>query len=249
MINKFLLDNKKILITGSSSGIGRSTAIICSQLGAQVIITGRNKDTLNETFEQLTGTGHKMHHGDLNNEIFMQDICNSSPILDGLVNSAGINLNVPFKFTKSSDFKNVMKTNFETPTLLLQNLLKQKKVSKSSSIVFVSSISGIICSATGISIYSASKGAISSIIRVLAQELANNKIRVNAVCPGMVKTEMTMNNTTYTKEQLEYDEKNNYPLGYGTPEDVALSISFLLSEASSWITGTNLIIDGGASTH
>jgi NAD(P)-dependent dehydrogenase (short-subunit alcohol dehydrogenase family) len=249
MINKFLLEGKKILITGASSGIGKSTAIVCSQLGAQVIITGRNLNALNETFEQLSGIGHNFYCGDLNNEQFLQDLCNTCPAIDGLVNSAGINLNVPFKFTKKDDFINVMKTNFETPTLLLQSLLKQKKVSKKSSIVFVSSISGITCTATGISIYSASKGAISSIIRVLAQELASNKVRVNAVCPGMVKTEMTMNNTTYTKEQLEFDEKNNYPLGYGIPEDVALTISFLLSDASSWITGTNLIIDGGASTH
>jgi NAD(P)-dependent dehydrogenase (short-subunit alcohol dehydrogenase family) len=113
----------------------------------------------------------------------------------------------------------------------------------------VSSLSGFSTVASGISAYSASKGALSASIRVMALELASKKIRVNTVCPGMVKTEMNSENSNLSETQLLEDEARNYPLGYGKPEQVASSIVFLLGEGSSWITGTNLVIDGGASIH
>ena len=143
----------------------------------------------------------------------------------------------------------IMKINFEIPFSITQYLVNTKKINNYSSIVFISSLSGINTIAAGISAYSASKGAISASIRVMALELASRNIRVNAVCPGMVNTEMNLENTTLTSDDLKTDEFTNYPLGYGKPEDVANAIVFLLSGASSWITGTNLVIDGGASIH
>lgn len=135
------------------------------------------------------------------------------------------------------------------PFTITQSLIKTKKINKQSSIVFVSSLSGISTIASGISAYSASKGAICASVRVMAFELASKNIRVNSVCPGMVKTEMNIENNSLSEEQLKEDELRNYPLGYGTPLQVAQTIVFLLSNASSWITGTNMVIDGGASIH
>ena len=113
----------------------------------------------------------------------------------------------------------------------------------------MSSLVGVGKTYYGATSYSASKGAISSVIKVMALEMATKKIRVNSVCPGMVMTEMVDNLEAISSNQLKKDEKENYPLGYGTPEQVANAIVFLLSDASSWITGTNLVIDGGASIH
>jgi NAD(P)-dependent dehydrogenase (short-subunit alcohol dehydrogenase family) len=247
--NPFTLENKTILVTGASSGIGKETAIECSRLGANVIITGRNKERLIETFNLLVGNNHKFYQLDLNSEHKIQDFLNSLPKLDGIVHSAGILESIPFSFTNSEKLEKIMKVNFEIPFTITQNLIKTKKINKQSSIVFVSSLSGISTIASGISAYSASKGAICASVRVMAFELASKNIRVNSVCPGMVKTEMNIENSSLSEEQLKEDELRNYPLGYGTPIQVAQTIVFLLSNASSWITGTNMVIDGGASIH
>jgi NAD(P)-dependent dehydrogenase (short-subunit alcohol dehydrogenase family) len=247
--NPFTLENKTILITGASSGIGKETAIECSKLGANVIITGRNEERLIETFNLLVGNNHKFYQLDLNSEDKIQDFLNSLPKLDGIAHSAGILESIPFSFTNSEKLAKIMKVNFEMPFTMTQSLIKTKKINKQSSIVFVSSLSGISTIASGISAYSASKGAICASVRVMAFELASKNIRVNSVCPGMVKTEMNIENNSLSEEQLKEDELRNYPLGYGTPIQVAQTIVFLLSNASSWITGTNMVIDGGASIH
>lgn len=249
MSHPFSLHGKTILITGASSGIGRATAILCSAMGAKLLLTGRTTSKLDEVFSLLSGEGHKQIVLDFENDDAIGHLVNSIEVLDGLVHSAGISENIPFSFTNNLKLSRIMKVNFETPFTLTQQLLKAKKINKQSSIVFVSSISGVSTIAVGGSAYSASKGAISASIRVMALELATKKIRVNAICPGMVTTALNSENINITSEQLKVDELRNYPLGYGTPEQVASSIVFLLGEGSSWITGTNLVIDGGASIH
>lgn len=246
--NPFSLENKVILITGASSGIGRAIAVECSKLGATIIASGRNEQRLYETLEMLAGSGHSTLVADFNNEDDLERITDIAG-LDGLVHSAGILETLPFSFTTPKKLSSIMKVNFEIPFSITQQLLKKKKLNKESSIVFISSLSGYSTVASGISAYSASKGAICASVRVMALELAPKKIRVNAVCPGMVKTEMNTENSTLTNEQLLKDEFANYPLGYGSAEDVAQSVVFLLSGASKWITGSNLVLDGGASIH
>jgi NAD(P)-dependent dehydrogenase (short-subunit alcohol dehydrogenase family) len=245
MISAFSLEGKKILVTGASSGIGQQTAIEISRLGATVLITGRNIERLKATYESLAGTGHELFVAELGNANSGSDLVAQLPILNGVVHSAGIGKLNPFRFVTPIDLTTVMQTNFYSPLFLTQEIIKAKKLSKGSSIVFISSVGGTVIGTVGNMMYSASKGALNGILRVLALELAANKIRVNSVSPGMVETPLldTMFNKVST-EQIEID-KAKYPLGWGKPEDVALPIAFLLSDASKWITGTNIILDGG----
>jgi NAD(P)-dependent dehydrogenase (short-subunit alcohol dehydrogenase family) len=247
--NPFNLNDKTILITGASSGIGKQTAIECSKLGANIIITGRSITKLDSTYSMLHGKNHLKFNLDLTDDIELDNFLQSLPKLDGIVHSAGILQTMPLAFTSRNLVSNTLKVNFEIPFYITQYLVKNKKINKEGSIVFVSSLSGISTIASGISAYSASKGAICASIKVMALELSPKKIRVNAVCPGMVNTTMNSENTTLSADQLEMDERSNYPLGYGTALAVAQPIAFLLSQSSSWITGTNVILDGGASIH
>ncbi len=242
--NPFSLQGKNILVTGASSGIGRSTAIECSKMGATVIISGRNKERLTETFNQLEGKDHQFVLADLNKESDLSYLVEQCVSLDGIVHCAGLAIPKPFQFLSKEDVEYIMSVNFEAPVYLTQLLLKKKKINKSSSIVFISSISGIFVSYVGGSLYSASKGAINGVVKGLAIELAPKNIRVNCVNPGMIFTDI-LKDGIVTQEQLEEDAKK-YPLKrYGKPEEVAYAVIYLLSDASSWVTGTNLLIDGG----
>jgi len=243
MYNPFSLENKTILVTGASSGIGKAIAIECSKMGAQVIITGRNETRLKETHSLLTGEQPDYVVADLSNKEDLNSLSKSIPNLNGLVNCAGLTIPKPFKFVTQDDFKTIMDINFEVPLFLTQSIIKSKKMGKGSSIVFISSISGVSVSYIAGSIYSASKGAINGICKGLALELAPN-IRVNTVIPGMVVTNI-LSEGQITDEQLEEDIKR-YPLKrYGKPEEVAFAVIYLLSDASSWTTGSNILLDGG----
>ena len=181
---------------------------------------------------------------DLNNEEAIDNLVAQMPEIQGLINNAGFTKILPVQFLSYEDINSVFQVNTFAPMILLQKLLKKKKMKKGASVVFTSSLAGMGVCTVGNSMYSASKGAISAFIRCVALELAPKNIRVNAVCPGMVDTGI-LDSGTLTKEQLEEDMRN-YPLGrYGKPEDIAWAMVYLLSEASGWVTGDNLIIDGG----
>lgn len=243
--NPYTLEGKTILITGASSGIGRAAAIECSKMGAKVIITARNEKRLAETLEQLEGQGHEMFTCDLSDEGAIDNLVGLLPEVQGLINNAGFQKRLPVQFLNESDITEVFRVNTVAPMLVLQKLLKKKKLRKGASVVFTSSLSGLGVSSVGNSIYTASKGAISAFIRCAALELAPKSIRINAVCPAMIDTGIIANDTTMSPEQWEEDMKN-YPLGgYGQPNDVAWAMIYLLSDASRWITGDNLVIDGG----
>lgn len=244
--NPYSLAGKTILVTGASSGIGRTTAIECSKLGARVILTARNEDRLKSTLDSLDGDGHQMLLCDLSQEEDLEALVASLPEIQGIVNNAGFTQLLPVNFIKASAFEQLLKVNTVAPICLMQKLLKKKKLKAGSSIVFTSSLAGLGYTTLGNSMYTASKGAISAFIKNAAIELAPKQIRVNAVCPGMVDTNI-LSAGTITEEQVEKD-KQNYPLKrYGRPEDVAYAMIYLLSDASSWVTGTNLIIDRGYS--
>ena len=244
MYNPYSLEGKTILITGASSGIGKSAAIECSKMGANVIITARNGTKLSQLMNELEGNSHRMVLCDLSNEADIDKMVEELPEVQGLINNAGYTKILPVQFINTEAINDIFQVNTVAPMLLLQKLLKKKKIKKGASIVFTSSLAGLGCCTVGNSMYSATKGAISAFIRCVALELAPKNIRVNAVCPAMVDTGI-LSSGTITEEQLAI-ELNNYPLRrFGKPTDIALAMDYLLSDAASWVTGDNLIIDGG----
>lgn len=244
MNNPFSLSNKTILITGASSGIGRSIAIICSKMGAKVIITGRNEKRLNETFTLLEGSDHKKFIIDLTDLSALENLIEQLPKLDGIVSNAGIVKSLITQVSEPKDACEIFNINTIAPINLIQFLLQNKKLNKKASIVFISSISGVYCGYIGGSLYGSTKAALNGFSKALALEVAPRGIRVNTINPGMVDTNLLID-SSISDEQLKEDVKN-YPLKrYGKPVDVAYSVVYLLSDASEWVTGTSLLIDGG----
>jgi NAD(P)-dependent dehydrogenase (short-subunit alcohol dehydrogenase family) len=242
--NPFSLETKTILVTGASSGIGRAIAVECSKMGASVIITGRNEERLNQTFEQLEGSNHKQIACDLHEENNIHEFSLQLPVLNGVVHVAGIAKTLPFQFVSSKELNTIFNINFFAPTLLSQLLVKTKKIVKDASVVFISSIDGPLTVHIGNSMYAASKGAVTAMAKNMAVDLASKKIRVNCVLPGMTETPL-IHAGDITQEQLDLDMKL-YPLKrYGKPEEIAYAVIYLLSDASSWVTGSNIVVDGG----
>ena len=245
--NPFSLEGKKILVTGASSGIGRTTAIECSKMGACVCITARNEARLKETFDSLDrsyGQEHQMFIADLSNEDGVSALVESLPALDGVSLNAGIVKTLPVKFINNTDLAEVLNVNMIGPVLLTQRLLKKKKLSKGSSVVFTSSIGGVMISTVGNTMYGISKGGLNAFMKGFALEMAKSGIRGNSVNPGFVMTNI-LSAGTISEDQLK-ENAMHYPLGrLGKPEDIAHAIIYLLSDASSWVTGHTLVVDGG----
>lgn len=243
--NPFSLENKKILITGASSGIGRATAIECSKLGATLFIIARDETRLNETYISLSGNNHTQIIIDIQDQHKVDQLSNQLPQIDGVVNCAGTLTTLLFQFIKKEDLNHIMDINFTSPVMLTQSLISKNKISKNGSIVFISSIMGTLVSTLANSMYASTKGALEGMMKGMALDLSSKNIRVNCVRPGMVQSNF-ISNGAITDEQLIKDAKTNYPLKrYGKPEEIAYSTIFLLSDASNWITGTSILIDGG----
>ena len=242
--NPYSLDGKTILVTGASSGIGRATAILCSRMGAKVVVTGRNEKRLQETLDALYGDGHLQIAADLTDKETLARLVMDLPQLNGVVHCAGIGHRKPCKSILEEDITAVMSANFNSAVLLQASLLSGKKIDKSASIVFISSRAAEIPDIAN-SIYSASKGALKSYAKCLSLELAPRSIRVNCICPAVVMTPLILKSGV-DPEQLQ-EEQAKYPLKrYGQPEDIANLAVFLLSDASSWMTGSCIDITGGS---
>ena len=225
--NPFKLEGKTVLITGASSGIGRSASIECSKFGAKVVLTGRNEERLKETLSQMEGEGHITIAADLNNEKDIQMIAENCPSLDGVVNNAGVGSTKPIAFFNTKDISTVYQANTFAPMLLIRWLLKKKKIQARCSLVFTSSISSKL-PFPGNGIYGSSKAALEIYTKYCALELANKGIRANSVHPGMIETKLIHG-------------------GALAEEEIAWQIVYLLSDASQWVTGTSVVIDGGLS--
>ena len=246
MKNPFSLEGKTILVTGSSSGIGRETALACARMGASVVITGRNADRLKETFDQLETTNKTQILADMTNKDDVESLVASLPPLDGAVLCAGNSITLPLQFGTREKFDDMFDVNFFAPIELLRLIYKKKVLQKGASVVLIASIGGTHSFMPGNGVYGASKAALNSVMKYAAREYASRKVRVNSICPGMVDTPL-IHRGTITEEQLAEDAKR-YPLGrYGQPEDIANGALYLLSDASSWLTGHDLVIDGGFS--
>lgn len=242
--NPFSLEGKTILVTGASSGIGRGIAVTCSKMGATVILNGRNPMKLGETLVLLNSGDHKIVVADITSSDSIKNMMEELPQLDGVVHCAGMGQRVLCKMATSIDIDIVIDTNFKGPVLLQTELLKNKKIRKGASIVFIASMA-IWSPSVGNAFYSASKGAIASYANCLALELAPRYVRVNCISPAMVWTDLVLQEGV-DEDQLKEDE-NKYPLKrYGTPEDIANLAVYMLSNASAWMTGSNVKISGGA---
>lgn len=242
--NPFSLEGKTILVTGAASGMGKATAIACSKMGARIVGADFNEAGMMATFEELEGKDHAKFVIDLSKEDTWNELINNTPVLDGIANCAGIaNMN-PFMFVDRQEFDKVFNINFFGPVLLNKKILKAKKLNKGGSIVFVASMDGARIVHAGNSVYSASKSALVGMSRNMAIDLAPKKIRVNCILPGTTDTPLIRTGNV-TEESLAEVAKT-FPLKrFGTAEDMAYGIIYLLSDASSFVTGTELTIDGG----
>jgi len=247
----FDLKNKNIIVTGASSGIGRQCAITFSKFGANVILIARNMERLKETFGKLEKGNHLFISQDITKYGKLEDIVKNAVKevgeIYGFVHSAGIDMTLPLSAMQFSDYEKIFAINVISGLELAKIISKKKYIDKNSaSFIFIASIMGVIGNAalTG---YSASKGAIISAIKSLAIELAHKNIRVNCVSPGQIETEMAVRFFKIISKEAKEEIIKMHPLGLGKPEDVANACIFLLSGASRWITGTNLIVDGGYS--
>lgn len=246
MYNPFTLEGKTILVTGASSGIGKATAIECSKMGAKVIVCGRNEERLKDTLSLLEKNEHSSFVGDLTEEGKLGELVSSLPEIDGAFFSAGLGILLPLSFSTRKKFDRVFDVNFFSQVELFRLLTKQKRLKKNSSVVIIVSIGGVNVFENGSTIYGTTKAALNSFVSYAAKEYAPKKIRVNAICPGMVDTPL-IHSDAFSDEQVVADIES-YPLKrYGSPFDVAMGAVYLLSDASSWVTGHSLIIDGGKS--
>lgn len=245
MANPFSVEGKTILVTGASSGIGAETAVELSKFGANVIITGRNLERLQITYNRLISSSDQKHsfiQADLTSEADLLRLVDEVDMLDGLVNNAGVNRIKPVAFVKPDDLDFIFQNNTFVAVNLIRLLVKKKKLKNNSSLVFTSSVSAFF-NAPGRALYASSKAALTSLMRSFAIELAYKGIRANAVHPGMVETNFIHQNKVEENPEKSLED---YPLKrFGKPEEIAWAIIYLLSDAASWVTGTSLTIDGG----
>lgn len=248
----FSLENKVILISGASSGIGRGIAIACAKGGATVVGIGRNQnklDVLREELKQISDKDHYVVSCDVTNYSVLPDLISDAVArcgkINGFVHSAGIVSNTPLKISTDASYKDVFDINTVSAFELARIISQKKNCGNDASFVFVASVSALK-GEPGLIAYSASKGALISGCRSIAAELAAKRIRVNCVVPGQITdTEIGK----YQAETLDADSykklADSHPLGLGKVENIVGPVVFLLSEAASWITGSALVVDGG----
>jgi NAD(P)-dependent dehydrogenase (short-subunit alcohol dehydrogenase family) len=247
------LSGKNIIVTGASSGIGKGIAIFLSRLGANIIMIARDEVRLKETYDELIPGNHCYYILDLCDfggiGKTMDGICSGGRKLNGLVHSAGISRTIPLQHLKITDLDNILSVNFYSFVELVKHFSKRKNNDNGGSIVAISSISSKV-GARGLAAYCASKGALESAIRPMALELAAKNIRINSIAPGMIATQIYDGlKELVANESFEDSLKKRQFMGLGSPDDVAYAAAFLLSDASKFITGTSITVDGGYTAH
>ena len=240
--NPFSLEGKHILVTGASSGIGRGICIDISKMGATVHLMARNEQRLHETLSQMEGEGHQVHKVDLCDKDALMAMVDSIPVLDGVVLCAGIIKTVPVKNISEDALEEIFNTNIMADIRIVSRMLKKKKLNKGASVVFISSVSTFNVK-VGNSLYSATKGAVNSFAKAMALEVAKQNMRVNCIQPGFVPSSI-LEKHGLGEDAIQW-YKERHPLGLGKPRDIANGCIYLLSDASRWVTGSILTIDGG----
>ena len=246
----FSLENKLILVTGASSGIGRQCAVVCSKMGARVVLFGRDSARLDTTLQMMKEPERHIKYAvDLVDykkvEEIIPDLVSAMGKIDGLINCAGISTTLPINSSTPEKMELFFKTNVIGPMNLTRLVVKSSYFSKTGgSVIFISSVMGVV-GESGKVLYSMTKGALVASAKSLAVELSTRNIRVNTISPGVVESPMSQR-AVYSKDQESRDRISGlHPLGLGTSDDIANACVFLLSDSGKWITGTNLIVDGG----
>ncbi|MDF1629944.1 MAG: SDR family NAD(P)-dependent oxidoreductase [Alcanivoracaceae bacterium] len=239
------LAGKVILVTGASSGIGRGVAISLAEQGVRVLLTGRNELALRELGKELSDDS-VCYPADLTCSAQLAELVEVLPAVDGVFHSAGMISPFPAGFLNEVKLGQVMSINFESPALLTSALLRQKKIRRSSSLVFMSSVASGF-SYKGSASYSASKAALEAYSRSVAIEHASMGIRANCILAAMVRTPIFEQSLKFHGQDLMRQHQKKYPLGVGDVSDISELALFLLSSASRWMTGASLVMDGGLS--
>ena len=249
MYNPFDLTGKLIVISGASSGIGRQCAIDCSKMGAKVALFGRNIERLNETRTLMEGMEHKCFSVDLADSELIPSIVADAVAtmgrIDGVVNCAGISGVFPLKTMSIKRMEEFVRTNVFSALELTRECVKKKHFNPDGgSVIFLSSVMGMM-GEKGKSLYGLTKGALISASRALACEFADRKIRFNCISPGAILTPINEKLPYMADPEAKKQLESQHLLGLGNPSDIANGVIFLLSEASRWVTGQNIIVDGG----
>ena len=240
----FSLQNKTVLVTGATSGIGRQIVASIAEAGGKIIATGRNKEALEAIHKQFPKNIVGIIVADLTQAGAIQKLVAECPSLDGFVYSAGIVKAQPIRYLTREKLDETFNINFYAPVALVSELDRAKKINKKASFVFLSSIASLHPH-KGATSYSASKSALESFVKVLALEYAHRGIRANSISPGMVKTPMYDQAKEMAINEAVLKHVEQYPLGIGDTEDVANAVIYLLSDASKWMTGSTITLDGG----
>lgn len=252
MFNPFSLENKTILVTGASSGLGRQCAIDCSKMGAKVVLVARNESRLSETLSMMSGVGHLSIAQDLTDfsaiPDFVKLIVEKVGPLDGILHCAGISNTEPLKLVDSERLNEFFDSNVFGAILLTREVCKIKNVNKQgASVVFFSSVAALVGESCKCA-YSLTKGALISGMRSLAVEYAKKNIRFNSVSPGVIETPINANQEYLNNPELRAQFESKHLLGLGQCTDISNACIYLLSDASRWVTGHNLVVDGGYTT-
>lgn len=252
MHNPMALDGRTVLVTGASSGLGRAISILISRLGGRAVLVARNAERLEETRSLMQAGEHRIEQFDLTEldgiSRWMKQLASEVGPLDGLVHCAGLHVTLPLRVLKPSRLEELMKVNVSAAMALTKGFRQRGVRAEQGSVVYLASVAALAGS-PGNAGYSATKGALVSMCRSLAVELAPERIRVNCLAPGWVPTELA------AKAEEKFDDRQlqtiseMHPLGLGRPDDVANAAAFLLAETGRWITGQTLVVDGGYTCH
>ena len=251
MYNPFSLENKVIIVTGASSGIGAQCAIDCSKMGARVVLVARNEEGLKQILEQCEEPSrHIILPLDLSLsdglKDAIKDVVAKVGKINGVVNCAGMSSVTPLKLITDELLDQFFRTNVYSAINLSKEVTRVGNYDKEGgcSIIFFASIMGL-CGDKCKTMYSATKGALIAAARSMACELAKNKIRVNVVSPGAIESPINAKLPHMADPELRKELEDKHLLGLGECSDISNACIYLLSDAAKWVTGQNLIVDGG----